>query len=158
MGLSAGGPAGFRAMNSKAINFQGYICIASGLPQRDVADVSFTEPILMLNGVNDVRFPIRLVRRSIAKMKSVGLNVEQTEVDSDHFFLLTDSVETLRTVESFIEKHSMPILSTIETQESNGFVKFMNPLVLLCLGGTVLGLVSFVILRDRNKKLAKPTA
>jgi len=152
MGLSAGGPTGFRVMSDKRSDYLGYVCIASGLNQQRVASLAFAEPVLMLNGKNDVRFPIEFVRRSAAKMKKHGVRVEQLELDSDHFFLLTDRGETLRKIESFIEKHSPTTASLPKGEKANRVVNWSSLLGLLCLVLAILGLVSFSRLRAWQKK------
>jgi len=154
MGLSAGGPAGFRVMNSTPSDFQGYICIASGLPPKRAADMSFTQPILMLNGTNDIRFPIRSVRRGVAQMKTNGLFVEQKELDRDHFFLLTDRVATFQIIESFVEKHSPVAESLPNIGKPHWLARWLSPWGLACLGLAIVCFVSLAKLHARRKKLS----
>ncbi|WP_442509182.1 alpha/beta hydrolase [Novipirellula sp. SH528] len=154
MGLSAGGPAGFRVMNRKPSDYEGYICIASGLPQQRAAELSFTEPILMLNGINDVRFPIQFVRRGIAEMESHGLCVEQVELDRDHFFLLTQRVETFQIIESFIQKHSTVPVNLSSIDKPHWMLRLLRSWGLFFLGLSILYLVAIKKLRGRRKKLS----
>tara|TARA_R110002073_G_scaffold217716_4_gene377913 strand:- start:10212 stop:11177 length:966 start_codon:yes stop_codon:yes gene_type:complete len=153
MGLSAGGPAGFRVMNRKPSDYQGYICIASGLSQQRAAELSFTEPILMLNGINDVRFPIQFVRRGVAEMESHGLCVEQVELDRDHFFLLTQRVETFQIIESFIQKHSAVSVTSPNIDKPHWMLGLLRPWGLFFFGLSILCLVAFKKLRGGRKRL-----
>lgn len=152
MGLSAGGPAGFRVMNRKSSGYKGYVCIASGLDQRRAADVSFTEPVLMLNGINDVRFQIQFVRQGVAEMKAQGLRVEQTELDRDHFFLLTHRAETLQIVEAFIDKHSLAATASLPVAEPHWTVSLLSKWGLISLGLAIVCLVALTRLRGRRKQ------
>lgn len=98
-GISQGGIAGFEFAAHHAERFRGYVSIASypgmavGFP-RDF-------PMLMLNGIQDDRFPIGEVRRSCLDLIESGVRVFMAEIESDHFFLLSNKAEAAALIKEF---------------------------------------------------------
>ena len=92
--LSAAGPAGFAFYNADPPHFRGLIALATCPDPAAVPLLRDDLNILMLNGLRDDRFPIAFVRRTIAPLRDRMRALELTEIDSDHFFLLTDSENT----------------------------------------------------------------
>jgi pimeloyl-ACP methyl ester carboxylesterase len=98
--LSAGGPAGFEFYNATPDRFRGLICLASCPHPDQVATLKPGLNVLMINGVRDDRFPIDVVRKTIAPLHLQAIELE----DADHFFLLTDREHTIRLMKNFLDR------------------------------------------------------
>lgn len=147
MGLSAGGPAGFRALIESGETYQGYICLASAPESDQIDKLATNKPILMLAGIKDGRFPIRSVRECFERMKPQNPNLELVEMNADHFFLLTQRNKTASIIKDFMARHD-PQASLPQTPSSGSWLIWGISTV----GGVImLGIVG-VVCRMKRKQ------
>jgi predicted esterase len=104
MGISAGGRAGFVIYPQLASDFRGYISLASAPESATIGRLKKTSRILMINGTEDPMVPINFAREQaqLARRQVWGLKFE--ELDSNHFFLLSQRTNTFQIVRKFIEQ------------------------------------------------------
>jgi predicted esterase len=104
MGVSAGGRAGFVIYPQVASEFRGYISLASAPESAAIGRLKKNSRILMINGTGDPMVPIAFAREQaqLARRQVWALKFE--ELDSDHFFLLSQRTNTFQIVRQFIEQ------------------------------------------------------
>jgi predicted esterase len=103
--LSAGGPAGFAFYNESPSRFQGLIALATCPAPAQVPELRHDLKVLMLNGTSDDRFPIARVREIVRPIAARSTGWQNRELESDHFFLLTEADATFAAVADFMAHH-----------------------------------------------------
>ena len=93
MGISAGGPAGFRLYSEQPDRFACYVSIASAPSRANVSALKKGLKILMVNGRHDSRFPIARVEPLAAEATRRAPGLQFHVVDGDHFFMLSKREE-----------------------------------------------------------------
>ena len=106
MSISAGGPASFAFYNAAPDRYRGLICIATCPAPADVRQAQADLVLLMLNGVQDDRYPVELARLVLEPLRDRVKTLELRELpEADHFFILTRSQETFDIIKDFIARH-----------------------------------------------------
>ena len=102
MAISAGGPGGFRTYNEAPARYRGYVCLASMAQAELLPRLRPEQRLLIVNGTQDAGFPIAAVRQQVATMRQRVRAVELRELESDHFFFLSQRAEMCRVIKAWM--------------------------------------------------------
>ena len=100
--LSGGGQVGFEFYRQNINKAKGYICLASCPFRRQIPHMKPESQILMINGKVDQRLPLKHLKEKVKLMKPKLPHLQVRLMDSDHFFLLTQSDETFQLMKNFM--------------------------------------------------------
>jgi predicted esterase len=103
MGISAGGRGGFAIYPELSSQFRGYVCLASVPEPSAVYRLRKDSRILMLNGARDPMVPVEYARKQADLLRRRVPSFTYREIQSDHFFILSQRVETFSIVRRFFE-------------------------------------------------------
>lgn len=106
MALSQGGPAGFRICTTYPAKYRGYVSIASWADGADRLSIDKKLPILMINGTDDERVPLRDASSVFETLEHRGANIALEKLDdADHFFFLSQREKMADVIREFWQKN-----------------------------------------------------
>jgi surfactin synthase thioesterase subunit len=93
MSISGGGAISFQIYNTNAVWFTDLIILASTPANETIPQLRKDLTILMINGTQDNRFPIEIVRERAELVKHQVAKLTLVELPGDHFFFLSKTQE-----------------------------------------------------------------
>ncbi len=105
MAISGGGPIGFEYYKHRFKQVKGLVCLASSPLKRQLEQINSGATVLMLNGRDDNRTLLKRSSLAAKVMSGKIKNFKTHNVAGSHFFLLTDTKETMKMIKSFMGSH-----------------------------------------------------
>jgi predicted esterase len=100
--LSGAGPTAFEFYAEDAKRWSGLVAVATAPQASTIRQMSRDHRILMINGTEDRRFDIQLVRRRVKLLAARSVRLKTEEVNADHFLMLREADQTKKWMRRFV--------------------------------------------------------